>query len=199
MKLEDYKVIFVVVGLVGVLVFGSPALGSVVHLPGGEKFSELWILGPRHMASDYPFNVTENESYLVYLGVGNHLGSSAYYRVYVKFRNQTEALPNVTAGVPSSVPLLCDYSVFLSSGQVWEASLTFSFSNVEVANNRSSVGSLTINNATFNVNKLAEWDAKYMGYYYQLFMELWIYDSVSNGFSYHNRFVSLWLNMTASV
>jgi len=30
-------------------------------------------------------------------------------------------------------------------------------------------------------------------------MELWIYDPASDGFSFHNRFVSRWLNMTASV
>jgi UDP-glucose 4-epimerase len=51
----------------------------------------------------------------------------------------------------------------------------------------------------FNVDKPASWDAENSGYYYELFMELWIYDPASDGFSFHNRFVSRWLNMTASV
>ncbi|MCK4474460.1 DUF1616 domain-containing protein, partial [Candidatus Bathyarchaeota archaeon] len=78
MKLEDCKVLFSVVGLAGVLLLASPTFSLVWHLPGGEKFSELWVLGPGHMAEDYPFNVRANESYSVYVGVGNHMGSSAY-------------------------------------------------------------------------------------------------------------------------
>jgi hypothetical protein len=29
-------------------------------------------------------------------------------------------------------------------------------------------------------------------------VELWIYEAKSDAFVFHNRFVSLWLNMTAS-
>ena len=199
LKLEDYKVIFVAVGLIGLLLFASPALSLMVHFSGEEKFSELWILGPGHMAEDYPSNVKPNENYLVYLGVGDHLGSPAYYRVYVKFRNQTEPLPDVTAGLPSPIPLLYEYRVFLSNGQASETPLTFSFSDIEIADNRSFVGSLTINNATLNVGKLAEWDAQNTGYYYELFMELWVYNVESNSFQFHNRFVSLRVNLTDSV
>ncbi|HVP16097.1 MAG TPA: DUF1616 domain-containing protein [candidate division Zixibacteria bacterium] len=82
MKLEDWKVVFAVVGLAGVLLFASLTLSLVLHLPGGEVFSELWVLGPAQMAEDYPFNVGANVSYSVYVGVGNHVGSSTYYAVY---------------------------------------------------------------------------------------------------------------------
>ena len=64
---------------------------------------------------------------------------------------------------------------------------------------QSAVGSLTINGVPFNVNKSVSWDAVNSGYFYQLFMELWIYDPASDRPSFHNRFVSRWLNMTASV
>ena len=57
MKLEEYKVVFAVVGLICVLLLGVPALSLAVHFPVGEKFSELWVLGSGHMAEDYPFNV----------------------------------------------------------------------------------------------------------------------------------------------
>ena len=44
--------------LAGVLLAVSPALSTSVSFPtGGERFSELWLLGPNHMADDYPFNV----------------------------------------------------------------------------------------------------------------------------------------------
>lgn len=199
MKLEDYRVVFVAVGLIGVLLFASPVLSLVVRLPSGEKFSELWVLGRGHMAEDYPLNVREDESYLVYVGVGNHLGSSAYYVLYVKFRNETEPLPNATAGMPSVLPPLYTYRVFIEDNSSSEFPLAFSFSNVSFSNNQSNVGNLAVNGVSSSVNISASWDAVKNGYYYQLFIELWIYDPVSNGFSFHNRFVNRWLNMTASI
>lgn len=198
MKLEDYRVIFAAVGLIGILLFASPALSLVVHFPGGEKFSELWVLGPEHMAEDLPFNVTTGVDYLVYVDVGCHMGSSTYYVLYVKFRNETEPLPNSTAETPSALPPLYKYRMFIEDNGSGEVPLTFSFSNVSFSDNQSAVGSLAINGVSSSVNKSASWDAVNSGYYYQLFIELWIYDSVSNVPGYHNRFVSDWLNMTAS-
>ena len=196
LKLEDYRTVFASMGLIAVLLFASPTLGLVLRLPGGEKFSELWVLGPGHMAEDYPFNVGAGGEYLVYVGVGNHMGSSAYYVVYVKFRNQSEALPNATAGTPSPLPPLFEYRLFVEDGKSWEAPLRFSFSDVSFSENRSFVGSLMMNGVTFNVDKSASWDVENNGYYYQLFMELWIYNVEFQAFEFHNRFVGLWLNMT---
>jgi hypothetical protein len=199
MKLEDCRVIFAAVGLIGVLTFASPTLGLVLHLPGGEQFSELWVLGPGQMAEDYPFNVTAGVNYLVYVGVGCHMGSLTYYVVYVKFRNETEPLPNSTAGTPSALARLYEYRVFLEDGENSDFPLTFSFSNVSFSGNQCTVGSVTINGVQSSVEESVSWDTVNHGYYYQLFMELWIYDSASNVPSFNNRFVSLWLNMTALV
>jgi len=198
MNLEEYRTVLTVGGLILILAASAPALSLVVPFSGGgERFSELWLLGPGHMAEDYPFNVTADESYLVYVGVGNHMGSSAYYSVHVKFRNQSEPLPNATAGTPSPLPPLYEYRVFLQDGKSWEAPLTFSFSEVSSFENRSLVESLVINDDVLSVDKLALWDGENNGYYYQLFIELWIYEAEFNGFEYHNRFVGIWLNMTS--
>jgi hypothetical protein len=199
LKLDDYRLVFASVGLIGILLFASSTLSLVLHLPSGEKFSELWVLGPGHMAEDYPFNVTAGVNYLVYVGVGNHMGSSTYYVVYVKFRNETEPLPNVTTGAPSVLAPLYEYRVFLEDNSSSEVSLTFSFSNVSFSGGQSTVGSLTINGVQSSVDKSVSWDAVNSGYYYQLFMELWIYNPASDRPSFHNRFVTRWLNMTASV
>jgi hypothetical protein len=198
LKLEDYRAIFVAAGLVSVLLFASPSLGLVLRLPSGEKFSELWVLGPEHMAEGYPYNVKAGITYLVYLGVGNHMGSSVYYGAYVKFRNQSEALPNAASGTPSPVSALFEYRVFLEEGKSWEVPLTFSFSNVSHAENQSMVGSLVINDFAVAVDKSALWDAENKAYYYQLFVELWIYNASSSVFQFHNRFVGIWLNMTVA-
>lgn len=191
LKIEDYKAVFATLGLIGILLFASPTLGFVLRLPSGEKFSELWILGPGHMAEDYPFNVRTGENYLVYVGVGNHMGSSAYYIVYLKFRNQTEPLPNATAGTPSPLNATAEYRIFLQGGESWEAPLTFSF-----IGNQSLIQSLIVNNVEFAVNKTALWDEENNGYYYQVFIELWIYSTEFDRFQFHNRFVGIWLNMT---
>ena len=191
MNLEDYRAVFAVSCLILILVASAPTLSLVLPLSGGECFSELWILGPNHMAEDYPFNVVNNTVYNVFLGIGNHMGSSAYYMVYVKFRNQSEPLPNATAGTHSPLNATAEYRIFLQGGESWEAPLTFSF-----LGNQSLIQSLIVNNVEFAVNKTALWDGENNGYYYQLFLELWIYDAESDAFQYHNRFVGIWLNMT---
>ena len=197
MNLEEYRAVFIVGGLVLSLIASAPALSLVLPFPGGERFSELWVLGPGGMAEDYPFNVGVGESYLVYVGVGNHMGSSAYYVAYVKFRNQSEALPNATAGTPSLLVPLFEYRVFLEEGESWEAPLTFSFSGVSFFGNRCLVESLVMNDVVFSVDKLALWDEENSGFYYQVFIELWMYKAESDEFQFHNRFVSRWLNMTS--
>ncbi|MGQ9552373.1 MAG: DUF1616 domain-containing protein [Candidatus Bathycorpusculaceae bacterium] len=197
MNFGDLKSLYLLSCLALCLVILSPALALVVNLPGGESFSELWILGPGHMAEDYPFSVSAGEPYSVYLGVCNHMGSSAYYVVYVKFRNQTEPLPNATAGTPSPLPPLFEFRLFVEDGKSWEGLLRFSFFNFSFSEGRSYVGSLMINGVTFNVDKSASWDSENNGYYYQLFIELWMYNVKFQAFEFHNRFVGLWLNMTA--
>ena len=199
MKLENYKVIFVAVGLVGVLIFASPALSLVLRLPGGERFSELWVLGPGHMAEDYPFNVKANEVYKVYLGIGNHMGGLEYYRVCVKFRNQTEPLPDALNGTPSVLDPLLEYRVFLRDNEVWEREVLFSFEGISFEGNFCRVSSLVVDGCVLNVDKSAVWDEENSGFYFQLFFELWIYNGTVSDFQYHNRFVWIWLNMTVSI
>jgi hypothetical protein len=50
----------------------------------------------------------------------------------------------------------------------------------------------------FDVDAISVWDVEFGGFYFQLFFELWRFDLASYGFRFHNRFVGLWLNMTAS-
>jgi hypothetical protein len=196
----DWRHLFMIAGLIGVVVFCIPSALMFARLPvGGERFSELYVLGPTHMAYAYPSNVMAGEEYLVFLGVGNHMRSSSYYEVVVKLRNSSEVLPNATAGVPSPLPMLYKYETFLTDGQVWEEALRFTFSNVTLEGNMSSIGEIDINGASFEVNKTATWDNEKNGFFYQLFMELWIYDPQSSNFSFDSRYVALWLNVTGTV
>jgi uncharacterized membrane protein len=104
MKLGDCKLIFVAIALIGVLLFASPAIAGSIRVPGGEAFSELYLLGPDKIAQGYPSNVAVGQNYSVFVNVGNHLGSSAYYVLYIKLANATDQLANTTLGQPQ-VPL----------------------------------------------------------------------------------------------
>lgn len=195
MNLDDYQTVFMVTILGLSLVVVSPTIG--LYLPSGrERFSELWILGPGHMAEGYPFNVVAGDVYRVFVGVGCHLGGSTYYAVVVKFRNQTQPLPNATVAEPSSLPALFEFQMVVEDGGVWEESVDFAVMDVSVGVNTTVVGRLLVNGVLFEVDLPAVWDAVFAGFFYQLFFELWLYDSDTDEFRYYNRFVGLWLNMT---
>jgi uncharacterized membrane protein len=196
MKLEGYKLVFVAVGLIGVLLIATPALGDVIRLPGGEQFSELYLLGPDNMAANYPFNIVAGQNYSVYVGVGSQLGSSAYYVLYVKFGNQTDQMPNATLGTPSSLQPLYEYRFSIQDSVNWESLLNFSVSNASISGNNSQINTLQINNVTFNVDKPAVWNSNSTTFTYQLFFELWIYNVQTGSVEFNNRFVNLQLNLT---
>ncbi len=198
MKLEGYKLVFVAVGLIGVLLIATPALAGAIRLPGGAKFSELYLLGPDQMAANYPFNIAVGQNYSVYVGVGNQLGSSAYYVLYVKLGNETDQMPNNTLGTPSSLPPLYEYRFSIQDSMNWESLLTFSVSNASIQGNNSQINTLQINGIAFNVDKPAMWDSNSTTFKYQLLFELWIYNDKSNSIEYNNRFVDLMLNLTSS-
>ena len=199
MNLEEYRTVFAVTTLGLILMAAFPTLSLVVPFPrSAERFSELWVLGPNHMAEDYPFNVRVGEEYSVFVGVGNHMGSSSYYVLYVKFRNQTQPLPNATASEPSPLPPLYEFQAFVVDGETWEAPLTFEFLEVSRFENSCLVRRVMINDVVFWVDSSSSWDSENNGFYYQLFFELWLYDVTLRGFRFHNRFVGIWLNVTAS-
>lgn len=196
MNLGDAKLVYAFSCVVLSLIILSPTLAMVIPFPSGERFSELWILGPNHMAEGFPFNVSSAESYKVYLGVGNQMGDLTYYRVYVKFRNESEPFPNSTAGLPSPLKPVFEYNLFLRSNETWEREVLFSFEGVSFEGDVCRVSKVLIGDYAVDVSKIAVWNATGNAFYYQLFFELWIYDAASAGFQFHNRHVGLWLNMS---
>src|SRR3972149_12090554 len=106
MNLQEYKILFLVIVSVSALLVASPALQRLLVYPQTEFFTELWLLGPEQKAENYPFNITRNENYNVFLGVANHLGHCAYYQIQVKFRNQTLSAADSFNRTPSSLQSL---------------------------------------------------------------------------------------------
>jgi hypothetical protein len=202
MNLGELRVAFIVVTAVFMLLVASPALSYVLVYPRTEFFTELWLLGPGHMAEDYPFNVSRGRSYSVYLGVGNQLGYCAYYVVEVKFRNETQSAPTSFGPVedrnPSGSPSLFNISAFVADEQNWELPVSFFF-DYGVSLDKSSVvfHSLTLNNQVLNLEGyVTAWNVTRSIFYGNLLFELWIYDAHATALSYHGRFVDLKFNMT---
>jgi hypothetical protein len=197
LKLGEFRTLFLIVGLTLVLIAASPAL-SLISIPTSEeRFSELWLLGPEHTAENYPSNVSVNEEYNIYVGVGNQLDESAYYTVYVKLGNQTQQLPNSTTAEPSPLPPLYEFRFVLSDGKVWETPLAFAVDYVLLEQNVT-VNTISINGKTFPVNCTSTWDPDKNGFYFLMVFELWYYNSASSVFQYHNQYTSLRLNMTGA-
>jgi hypothetical protein len=200
MSLQEYHVLFVGVTGILALIVASPALSRVLVYPRTEFFTELWILGPNRMAEDYPFNISRNDDYNVFLGIGNRLGYCAYYLVEVKFSNLTQSMPDSFNRTPSSLPSLFNITAFVADEQVWELPLTFSF---DYGYNETLLQiqfyRLTLNDVVLDMkNHTVTWDSEKKGFFGNLYFELWIYDDVIDTFRYHERFVNLRLNMTSS-
>jgi uncharacterized membrane protein len=198
MKLEGYKLIFVAVGLIGLLLIATPAIANLISLPSGEQFSELYLLGPNHMAANYPSGISVGQTYSVYVDVGNYLGSSAYYILYLKLGNKTDQMPNATLGTPSSLQPIYEYRFSIQNNRNWESQLNFSVSSASIFGNNSQINTLKINANDFNVRKPAIWDSNSTTFRYNLLFELWIYNDKSNSIEYNGRFVDLLLNFTSN-
>ncbi|HKZ95150.1 MAG TPA: DUF1616 domain-containing protein [Candidatus Bathyarchaeia archaeon] len=197
MSLKGYLNFFLAGSLLLILIASYPALVMLLPFPRSmELFSEIWILGPTRMSEGYPFNVSANKQYGLFFGVRNDLGRSAYYAVYVKFRNLTQPAPDSLNSKPSPLPLVYEFRVFLADGQKWEMAFNFMIRNVFFREDSSLVSSLSIDDVDFQVDCLSKWSSEYSGFYYQLFFELWLYDNALREFHYHDRFVGFWVNMT---
>lgn len=195
-KLKNYQIVFIAIGLIGVLLFASPTIALLLKLPPDQEFSEIYLLGPDHTLGTIPFNITAGVPYLIYLGVGNYLGSSNYYRCLVKTGNETESLPNVTNGTSSMLPSLYEYNTFIDNGATWETPLTFQVKGFNFANEASQLSEININGIDYSVNKTSVWDSSEVGYYYNLIVELWSFNSTMGILQFDNRYVSLELNVT---
>jgi len=196
MQLKKVRIIFITIGLIGVLLFASPTLSLLIKPPASQEFSEFYVLGPDHTLGNIPFNIKADVNYSVYLGVVNQLGSSCYYTSFLKFANKTEPLPDATLETPSTVPALYEYNSFVTDGGTREAPLTFQVNELTFADNTSTLSGISINGVDFPVMQTSAWDSVNSGYYYNLFVELWIFNSTLGISQYHDRFVNLVLNMT---
>ncbi|MEM3765621.1 MAG: hypothetical protein QXU46_01180 [Candidatus Bathyarchaeia archaeon] len=206
MKISEYWLLYwTLVGVLALLA-ASPFLSKVLVYPRTEFFTEFWILDADHRAENYPFNISRNHDYTIYLGIGNRLGYCAYYMVQVKFLNwsQLELMPTrfgpIEERLPSSLPPLFNFTAFVADEQIYEIPITFSFNYTwDQPPSKVELSSLKFNGVWLNMsNYRISWNAEKSEFRGFLFFELWLYNGSAGSFQYHGRFVGLWFNMTVS-
>jgi hypothetical protein len=194
--------IFLSVTIAVALIVATPAISHYVVFPKQEsRFTEFWLLGPDHTADNLPYNTTSGSAYSIYLGIANHLGYTGYYHIEVKLRNYTEPGPNDTLGTPSGLPSIFRIPAFVPDKESREVPLSFSFNySLNLETQKASFSNIILNDVTIN---LAPWVLSYnlplTEYDWNLFFELWIYDSGSNSFQYHGQSLGIHLNAPFSI
>jgi uncharacterized membrane protein len=201
-NLKKYRLAYVVVTLILALLAASPALQRLLVYPRTEFFTELWLLGPSHKAEGYPFNITRDQNYSVYLGLGNQLGYCAYYLVEVKFRNATQSAPTsfgpIENRTPSTMPSLYNITALVSDKSTWEVPVTFSFDyGVNLSSTQVKFHNMTLNSEVLNLEgEVTAWNATKKVFFGDLVFETWLYNTTLSRFQFHGRSVDLKLNMT---
>jgi uncharacterized membrane protein len=196
MQINDYRILFISIALIGILLFASPTIALLIKPPTNQEFSSLYLLGPNHTFDDIPSNIEVGTANLVYLGIINHMGSSEYYTCSLKLGNSSAPLPNATLGLPSSMPTLYEYKSIIKDTATFEVPLTFQVDQLTITNDMSYLSIININGVNYPANLTSAWDANQNGYYYNLIVELAIYNSQTGTIQYNNRYLSLILNVT---
>ncbi|HSV48790.1 MAG TPA: DUF1616 domain-containing protein [Candidatus Acidoferrales bacterium] len=194
--LQQYKVFILVVTAALALLIASPSIQQLLVYPQTDSLTEFYLFGSNHNAA-YPSNVTADQNNRMYLEVANHLGSCAYYQVEIKFRNQTQSGPNSFNHTHSDLPSLATLTVLVAENATEEIPLDISFQyNLRNAT-RMRMENITVNGYSLDASSTTiAYDTNKYGFYGNLIFELWIYNSTTNSFQYHERYLSLWLEMT---
>lgn len=195
----QYKGLFFVIVAVLALLAASPLLQRVLVYPQTDFFTELYLLDSDRMAENYPYNITRNTHYNLFLVISNHLGSSADYQVQVKFRNELQSAPEAISKTPSSLPSLRNIETTVADNETWELPVTFSFDYSLKNADQIVFDSITLNNQHINLNgRTSNFNSTTSVFYGDLIFELWKYNSTVNAYQYHERFVDLKFNMTTT-
>jgi uncharacterized membrane protein len=197
LNILKYKALIVIIVAVLALLIASPALERVLVYPQTDFFTELYLLDSGHMANNYPYNITRNVNYNVFLVITNHLGSSADYQIHVKFRNELQPSPDPINKTPSSMPSLHNIEATVADNGTWESPVTLSFDYSLASADQIIFNSITLNNQYISLNSLTSNFNSTNGVFFgDLIFELWKYNSTVNAYQYHERFVDLKFNMT---
>jgi len=199
-KLKIYM-FSILMGIIPVLATMSIVFLQRSASDGTQRFSEIWILGPERTASNYPFNLTVNNSYSCqfFVGVKNNLGYDIDYLLLVKLSNQTDMLPSHLDSLASPLQSVYKFEFSLSNEGIWETYVNLTVPEsafFSIERNVMNLTGILINGESISgFSLMLTRTIETRGYPFLVFFELWAYDVALQDFSYHNRFASLWLNL----
>lgn len=195
--LYQYSALFLVITSIIALLIASPVIEQLLVPAKTESLTELSIFGPNYNTS-YPFNIESGYIYPFYLTINNHLGYSANYVLTIKLRSQTESAPNSFLKTPSDLPALCNFTYLIPDKASREEQLNISFNyQTNYPSKQVTLDDITINNYSIDLkSKIILLDTQKNTYFSNLIFELWIFNNTINNFQYHQRYLSLWFNMT---
>ena len=197
MTINDFRHIFIVCNLILVFLALTPILNLLNPLYLEESFSELSILGPDGMAKNYPFDIVPNHEEHVFVMLKNQMKQSAYYKILVKFRNQSQFFPSQNQ--PSSLNTLYEFRFFLLDGESWTDEVKFNVLETIFDEDTIQIKKIMINNAISEINSFSRWDSENTGFFFQMFFELWLYNEKLHDFNFCNQgCVGIWLNVTSN-
>lgn len=180
-----------------VLILAILLFGTIMPGTASENFSEIWLLTPDNL-TNFPFAVNAGQQYTVVLGVGNHMHNSEDYAVFVKLSNDSQNLPNTEFSAPSSLDALSEFSFSINNNEVWNETVIFSFEDFFIQDNFLTVQNISINNITFPGNFTTSLNSEKNGFDFNLFFELWRYNSTTEQFEFDNRYVGIWVTFLNS-
>lgn len=193
-KLHQYKTLLLAITVVSALLVASPALQQILVIPQTYHITELSILG-QYNNTTYPANITVGEIYRLYIDITNQLGACSYYSLEIKFRDQTQSAPDSFAHTASNLPSIVSIPFFVADKATYEILLDISFQYAVNTPNQLNVQEITVNCVPLTVNAVIDRDTTRNGFFGNLFFELCIYNSATQAFEYHQRYISLWLRM----
>jgi len=89
--------------------------------------------------------------------------------------------------------------LFLGDDENSEEEIILSFENMSFDGDTCRISRLSIDDRDVLVNKIVRRDELEGEFYCQLIFELWIYNTTTFNFQFHNRAVWLWLNLNNSI
>lgn len=193
MKLQQYKTFILITTIALSLLIASPSIQQALVYPQTDQLTEFYLLGSNHDTT-YPSNITQDQNNKLYLLITNHEGSAQVYQVQIKFRNQTQSAPNSFNHTHSVLPPLATLTVAVAENSTEEIPIEMSFQYLPSGYLQLKMQNITINGYGFEVNSTTvSWDTQKPGFHGNLFFELWIYNSTTGIYQYHERYLSLWL------
>ena len=159
-----------------------------------KPVSEMWLLGPERTAEYYPYNITSNQDYTVYLGVKNRLNEDAEYSIRIKLCDNTQQLPHSATAEFSPLPSIEEFDFSLSDEETWETRFDFAI-NYDIDQNLTQIENIKINGVTFSINQNLILDSNQDSFNVILVFELWSKNGTVSTFEYTNQYLQLILKL----